>query len=138
LDAILKKALDKRTLEATGQYVVETIRDRVRQDGKGVKGPGTPTSKLKPLSEKWVARRKRSRLHPDTSPGTSNLTFSGRMLNALYWVIRNNILTVSIRPDQLKKAIYTNKDRPWVNLSKGEITKVTQFVERAVKQKLGL
>lgn len=60
------------------------------------------------------------------------------MLNALYWVIKNNILTVSIRPDQLKKAIYTNKDRPWINLSKGEITKITQFVERTVKQKLGL
>ena len=138
LDALLKRAVDRQTKEAAGRFIVETIRDRVRQEGKGVKAPGAPTSRLKPLSDRWVARRKRSRLHPETTPGTSNLTFSGRMLNALYWFIRGDVLTVTIRPDQLKKATYTHEKRPWVHLSKGEMTRITQYVERAVKRKLGL
>lgn len=114
------------------------LRDRVRGQGQGVKREGSPTSNLKPLSPKWIARRAAyAGLHPETTPSTSNLTYTGEMLDGLYYTVKEGQVIVSVRRGEaLKKAIYTNETRPWANLSKGEITKIRQAVERLVKKNL--
>ena len=128
----------KAALTEVGEIVVEMVRDRVRGKGQGVKTEGARASKLKPLSPKWIAQRARfAALHPETSPARSNLTYTGEMLDGLYYVIKKGEVIVSVRRgDAMKKAVFTNETRTWINLSKGEITKIRQSVERIVKRNL--
>jgi hypothetical protein len=128
----------KAALTEVGEFAVEMIRERVRGKGQGVKSEGVNARRLKPLSPKWIAQRARfAALHPETSPSRSNLTYTGEMLDGLYYVIKKGEVIVSVRRgDAMKKAIFTNEIRPWANLSKGEITKIRQAVERLVKRNL--
>lgn len=114
------------------------IFNRVRGDGNGVKYPGANVSKLAPLSKAYIKVRAHDpNLSPETAPGLSNLTRTGKMLDALTYEITNGKLSVLIKkPKELLKAMYTNNTRPWINLSKGEQTAIKDFIERFLANKL--
>jgi hypothetical protein len=59
------------------------------------------------------------------------------MLDALEVKVDGLSVSVGIPSGkQLDKAIWTNAKRPWVNISKGEATRLREIVARLVKQKL--
>ncbi len=138
LDKLLKKMTSKSLLLEVGDFVVDMIKDRVQGRGQGVRAAGSPTSKLKPLSKGWIMQRANSpRLSSETTPSTSNLTYTGQMLDGLYATFKNGKLIVTVKSGAaLEKATYTNETRPWVNVSKGEATKIRAFVERLIKKNL--
>ncbi len=101
------------------------------RSGKGAKTPGGNASALKPLSKSYIAQRARERLSSETSPSTSNLTRFGDMLDSLTYKIRNCKIIVTVDGDEnVKKAIYTSEDRPWVNLTRADETVIKQLVEK--------
>lgn len=105
------------------------------RSGKGVKSPGSNTSKLKALSKPYiVARSKFKGLSGETSPATSNLTLTGAMLGSIEAKVKKGELTVSVvGADNVRKAIYVSDARPFAYLSKGELTQVTKELERLLK-----
>src|SRR5690606_2199945 len=131
---ITRQVQDKAILQAIGELIVTRIRERVRS-GRGAKTPGGNPSALKPLSENYIKQRARDpRLSSETSPATSNLTRYGDMLNSLNYRIQNGKLIVTVEgEDNLKKAIYTSVDRPWVNLTKADATAIRQLVEAMIR-----
>jgi hypothetical protein len=114
------------------------IFNRVRKEGNGVRFPGDNKSRLAPLSPAYIRVRARDpQLHPDTTPGTSNLTRTGKMLDALTKEVTEGRLSIVIKkPKELLKAMYTNDVRPWVNLSKGEQTAIRNFLEKYLANKI--
>ncbi len=128
---------DKVLLREVGEALKVMIVERVRGEGKGVSSPGVPTSKLAPLSPKYIAERAKDKnLHPDTTPSTSNLTRTGQMLDALVVRVSDNKVSVTIPGGKaLQKAIWTNVFRPWVNISAGEATRLRALILKLAKDK---
>lgn len=79
----IKDAVKPSELRPLGQFVVETIVKRTRL-GYGVRRNFGEKEKLKPLSKKYIEKRKNSRdLDNFARPKFSNLTFTGQMLNSV-------------------------------------------------------
>ena len=116
---------------------MERLRTRVRE-GQAVKKAGGNPSKLKPLSEGYIKQRARDpRLSSETTPGTSNLTRYGDMLDSLtYYVDNNGNLVVTVQGEaNVRKAIFTSVDRPWANLSKADIAAIQKIVRNKLTGK---
>lgn len=75
-------SIAKELLGSTANFLVGEIFKRTKA-GYGVSRNLGTASRLKPLSKKYIDYRRRSFLSSDTTPGTSNLTFSGQMLASL-------------------------------------------------------
>jgi hypothetical protein len=96
-------------------------------------------SDLAPLSPGYIKQRERdARLHPETSPETSNLTRTGEMLDSLKYRIRDGKLEIYVAGGRkvLDKVTYTNEARPWVNLGRAEKTAIREFVDKLIRKKL--
>ena len=92
-----KRRLDRRFKKLTqniesssqmkklGGFIIKTIRERTRGDGKGVKRPDGNRRKLKEVSKRYALwREKQSDKSVEAAKGRdSNLTFSGKMLDNL-------------------------------------------------------
>lgn len=104
-----------------------------------MKTAGGSESALKPLSANYIKQRARDpNLSSETSPSTSNLTRYGDMLDSLDFKITGGKLTVSIiGADNVKKAIFTNDVRPWVNLSRADVVAIRALVEELLGQEIG-
>ncbi len=112
--------------------------DRVRE-GNGAKTPGGNPSALKPLSPNYIKQRERDpKLSSETSPSTSNLTRYGDMLDSLDYKLSNGKLLVTVTgSDNVKKAIFTNEVRPWVNLTKADVTAIRELVNELIGVEIG-
>ena len=84
IDRLLDDAEKPSILRQLGVFAVRMIRERTR-GGKGVKRPGGNITRLKRLSRSYIKHRKQNarKLDRTTSPGKSNLTFTGQMLRSL-------------------------------------------------------
>lgn len=138
-----------------GEFVAERIRRRTRL-GRGLEGP------LKPLSPSYKEfrrgnlafftteagvvvpvknPRRKPKLSPNTSPGKSNLTFTGQMLDAIR-VISVSIgkVTVGFAPGRSGKltnkkvAEYVSKERPFFGLTKAEEAGLQKFISDALRK----
>lgn len=80
------EALRPMQMKALGQYAADLIRLRTRL-GYGVTDTGAKRQRLKKLSPITVAFRKQARkmgeLSDQTTPGKSNLTYSGQLLDSI-------------------------------------------------------
>jgi hypothetical protein len=108
-----------------GKKAKEIVKTRTKA-GEGVKSLNSSTKPLKPLSPKYVERRRRlsrsGKLSRETTPTTSNLTKTGAMLNDIEYTSNSKEATVFIKSDKnRKKAIRGKKDRPFMNLAKKEV-----------------
>ena len=136
------KELSDRPPQSLGKEAVSLIKDRTR-DGFGVNTKGGVKHSLKALSKAYIERRKRSRLHADTSPAKSNLTFSGQLLNSLRSVVEGSQVLVYPQgnrrgkgPDNLAVAGYVEKaGRAFLNFSAKEIKALVKFYETTVLSK---
>jgi len=141
----VRSQVAKQRMQLLANEALRLILERTRA-GFGVKDSGGRISKLKKLSPKYVAYRKRNRrlLSSTTSPETSNVTFTGQMLESLKVQQAANG-RASIRapgkhksgPSNEKIVLYlAGQGRVFLNLSKTEVDKLLYFYEtRLVKLK---
>lgn len=105
------------------------IRVRTRK-GKGVATEGGAIKPLRKLEKSTVERRKRKQLHPETKPSKSNLTETGQMLDSIEGSGKKGEAVISYsNQEAANKAGFNRKKRPFENLSRGEIRKITKFIE---------
>lgn len=138
LDDLNDALTDRKSQFLMGKYIVGLIVERTRGKGQGVKRTGANASKLKNVSDAWAARRaKLPGKSPKAATGKkSNLTFRAKMLDNL------NVLSVGTTkgviigyPDPLQadKAEGNEKrGRPFMYLSRGEITKASDFLKKQI------
>ena len=81
LNAIIEAATDRNTMREVSSDMAENIKNRTR-DGLGVNKSGQEVP-LKSLRPSTVTKRRQKKLHISTTPETSNLTETGRMLDSL-------------------------------------------------------
>ena len=110
----------RKVLSEFRVLIPELIKIRTRGQGQGVK------SSLPKLSPVTIALREKykSNLHPETSPGESNLTATGQLLEAIEGKIKSGGITFSINKKRRKKELFGNR-------SKVTNEEVRSFVERA-------
>jgi hypothetical protein len=135
-DKKLKKILDEasgpKALDFIGNIAVDIIRNRTRE-GYGVKKNGGRRQGLADLSRGYIEfrRRNRSRLSAFTSPGKSNLTFTGKMLNGLKFKRSGNSTTITFDTSRNRKvAGYVSVKRPFLFLSIDEIGQLVKTYDK--------
>lgn len=143
--ADIRKNLDAKSRDELSRVAAEAgaelIRNRTRQ-GYGIANDGGSIYKLKPLSASYIEYRQRSILSPHTSPGKSNLTFTGQLLDSLTsqrkqlgtWqiILKGTHSKAGIPNSQLAK--YVSRSRPFMFLSGGEIEKIRSLVRRTFRE----
>lgn len=147
---------DKELLRDIADMTRQIIYDRVKI-GKGIDSEENPSNlrSLKPLSRRYVEYRKKivGKLGRFGSPGRSNLTLTGQMLESMVGKANKKGIIISIPKTRRRKLrpsdqSLTNDDvyefvrklRPFLALSKGETRIIEQEhlkrAERILKQKL--
>ncbi|TXH09386.1 MAG: hypothetical protein E6R04_08090 [Spirochaetes bacterium] len=146
----LKESLNNSRMQKIGEFVIEKIRIRTRL-GYGASGHLRPREKLKPLAEssKDIRKgfKKAGELSEFTSPGRSNLTFTGQMLDSLtVRVISMGKIIIDVtgirKPTKKKDDLRTNKEvaqkvtdegRPFMYLTDKDYKAVINFVRDGFK-----
>ena len=127
---------DRKSRFLTGKFIVEMIKKRVRDEGKGVSRTGANTSKLKRVSDSWAINRQAFSRHPKAATGfNSNLTFKGTMLDSMT-VLRATkdqlFIGFKSRKESDKAQGNADRGRPFMFLSRGEITKTSDFIKKQI------
>lgn len=136
----------QKTARQLAQNIVDLIKLRTRVEGEGTNG------KLKPLSKGYVKSRNRYRdnLSPETSPGESNLTATGQMIDALRGRAGAGKVTVDIKPTKRKSELsggkskldnnqvraFVEKDREFLKLSDDEKREVIELARQIIEDEL--
>lgn len=139
------KQTQKKLLKSMGLETIDIIVTRTRR-GFGVKRTGGNRRKLKKLSPGYIKHRQRNRnlLSRFTSPGKSNLTFTGQMLESVKIIKANDsefILGPSGRRSDGKRNAdvgrwVTEQGRPFMNLGRKEITDLQKFVREEMQNRI--
>jgi hypothetical protein len=127
---IIKEITKKENLDHLGKEAIDVLYKRTKS-GKGLTSKETRPglTKLKPLSESYIEFRKKN---PPTGPfagvKTSNLTYTGEMLESLkHKTIKDGIkITIegqhsTAKINNIKLVEYVGKDRPFLGLAEIEI-----------------
>lgn len=132
LQKFLKKQTSKKNLKLVGQEGVKILIERTQGKGQGVEELGGRKQKLKPLAKSTKKRRKSFKgLSPNTTPGRSNLTFTGKLMESISFNTRVKSLRFRITGNKNKKiAEYVSKDRPFFNFSKMELSKLLRLYKK--------
>ena len=145
MERVLDDVASPASMREIGTDAAERIRKRTRL-GKGVEVDGGDASPLKALSDQYKKSRKNSRgskglgkLSQFTTPGKSNLTFTGQLLDSIR-VISQGAASVVIglyggrRGGGTNKEIggYVSEDRPFLHLSKAEL----EGMKRTIRQRI--
>lgn len=146
LKLLMKKMNSKSTLSSIGEFAVDTIYKRTKS-GSGVdddKSSSPKRKKLNPLTSKpYIKKRKKSKLGPFGTPRKSNLTFTGQMLENLFYKIVGSKVTVSVKNSPRSDSKSTNKKvseyvseagRPFLALAKKEQGLLTKKVKDMVRK----
>ena len=147
LSNAIEEVFKPNSLREIGDFALERIVKRTKL-GKGVSQSGGSASPLKSLAASYKKARKRLKdsgdLSGDTSPGKSNLTRTGQMLDAgqVTGVSRDKV-TLGFRGKRNESTLtndavagYVSRDRPFFNLSKAEENAVSGEIERRLQEKL--
>lgn len=143
LERAIRRTFGRNYFNNLGELILETILRRTRA-GYGVSESGGSQSRLLPLSRDYVEHRRMfSGLSSYTSPKRSNLTYTGRMLNDLGFrpqgETRNQLggLMFSFRTtESTEKAEMVSGRRPFLNLTAGDIRKITREARAALAKNL--
>jgi len=136
LFAAIKRALNRKELTEIGRMAINMISARTRR-GFGVAQAGSKSRPLKKLSAGYIAyRKKSSKLNTAlTSPGKSNLTFTGQLLDSLIvrevdvekqkvFVNANNRKRKGGKTNAEVAEFVSQQGREFLNLSRSEIVKI--------------
>lgn len=149
LEKDLRDSLNESRMKKVGEFLIERIRIRTRL-GYGVSGNMKPREKLKPLAEttKDIRKgfKKAGKLSEFTTPGRSNLTFTGQMLdNLVVRVISMGKIVIDVtgtRKKLKKDDLGTNKEvaqkvtdegRPFMYLTDKDYKAVINFIRDGFK-----
>lgn len=129
---LIKDTIDKPLMNRIGIEVAQLVKTRTRK-GFGVSANLAPQKRLKGISESYKKQRKRlaaqGRLSGETTVNRSNLTKSGDMLDDITHTSTTNTATIFIKGSKNRgKAERGAKERPFMNLSKSEVNKITKIV----------
>jgi hypothetical protein len=142
----LSRAIEQGVRKAAreiAQTLPKIVRDRVRA-GFGLSG------RLKSLSDGYIKFRTRAarRLSKETSPGKSNLTATGQMLNAIIGQATGSIVRIFMK-DTRKRELsggatktnnevrrYAEEDRPFFELTRNERAMAEKKAAEIIKQEL--
>lgn len=154
----LKKALDQiaslNTMDEIGKLSVQLIQTRTRR-GYSVEESGKDEKTFEKLSRAYIERRKgkkqtgerskqkklttQEKLSGYTSPTKSNLTFTGKMIEALTYRLFKGKVEILPGDKRAKNLTQYHEEgnsklpkRPYMHLSKKEIEKVRQLFERKI------
>lgn len=137
------QSTSKVAMKMLGEEAIKIIVKRTR-GGFGVKRTGAPSNRLKKLSPSYIEYRKTQRLDRTTSPGRSNLTFTGQMLRSMR-VKSNSDRKVTWGPNRRRRkggvtneqvGEYVSQVRPFNFLSKREITKIAKLLDKILSSNL--
>jgi len=133
------KPLTDNDMRELGALAAKMIVKRTRA-GSGVRNSGGNVVKLKRLSTQYIEFRKRHTLSNTTSPGTSNLTFTGKMLKSIRVTSiktgiggKSELIVGPYGGFNIKKAEWVSVDRPFMNLGKTEIKKITELMGKRIR-----
>ena len=151
LQRAANKISSRSAMKNLAEDGVELIRKRVRA-GRGVKTAGGVEKKFKRLAKSTIESRRRKRLHPKTSPGKSNLTETGQMIDSMKAksagrggakivfegtrrsngkrISNKELASIHDKQGASKKRV----KRPFFRFSGKEIKKLTKQVERELKR----
>lgn len=135
---IIKAISSPQQMRKLGGYVIKTIRERTRGQGKGVGRPGGNATKLKRVTDKYAKWRAKQARHPEAASGTSsNLTFKGTMLNSM--IIKSatkSSLFIGFRNNNeaVKADAQHEQGRRFMFLSGKEIKDAASYVKRNLRQ----
>ena len=134
----IENKFSAREMQKIGEFVAAEIRERSRR-GYGVSRLGGPEEQFEPLSERYIAQRRRMKLSPFTSPTRSNITRSGRLLAGLRYTTAKN--RVRIVPTGKSREGVSNADiayylteqgRPFLTLSKCQLGRLVESINKRI------
>lgn len=144
---VLEDVSSPASMREIGDEAADRIRTRTRL-GKGVDERGGDPFPLKALSPGYKEFRKKKKAGPGklsqfTSPGKSNLTFTGQLLDSIR-VISQGAASVVIALYGGRKGGGTNKEvggyvseaRPFLNLSKAELNGLARTIRQRIDASL--
>jgi hypothetical protein len=131
----IRIALQKAAREIA-EPIMELVRFRTRQLGEN---KNNEKLTIKKSTEKY-RERYADNLHPDTSPGTANLTGTGQLLDALQAKAGGGKVTITVKKSKRKgelsggKSKLTNEEvRNWVEKNKqNEFLKLSEAEKKEV------
>lgn len=128
MNKALKEVTGKKLLTEAKDGVVSEIVTRVRL-GFGVDKSGARKQKLKKLDSSYVRQRKKSDLGKGASASKSNLHKTGQMVEEdIGGIVDGNKIIIGMETDRSAKvAAFVSKQRPFLNMSRGEIQRLTKF-----------
>lgn len=142
------KAAQRKAAKELAQAIPEVIKIRTRLEGQGADG-----RPLADLEDSTIATRSRysQNLHPDTTPGTSNLTATGQMLDAVTGKSSGTKVTIEVRNNRRRRELSgarsdkTNKEvqrhvekagREFLELSRAERVEAEELAAQIIKEEL--
>lgn len=137
IEKAINDAVKAKELRPLAEYAIDLIVKRTRL-GYGVNRQFGSKVKLKKLSERYIEQRERSRLSGLTRPGTSNLTFTGQLLDSLR-IISQSGSSIKIGPQGRRKdglgndevaAYQEEQGRIFNRVSKLEYQQLLRFYRR--------
>lgn len=132
----LSLSINSKQMGIIARFVIDLIKERSRR-GYGVRDNGDKEQKFPKLSKEYIAKRKRSRLSPFTTPSKSNITRTGKMLASLRYTTKTG--QALIRPTgerndsnlsnaSLASIVQTKLNRPFMYLSDKQLRELRRFI----------
>ena len=143
LKLLIAQINSKDFLSSVAIEAIRLIRARVKSGSGVIDDSQVPAkkTKLKPLSKKYVEKRKKISLGKLGLPGRSNLTLTGQMLNNIEYKIDEGIrifIKDNSRSDSkltnAEVAFFASFDRPFLALTEQEYKRIVSLYERRVRQ----
>lgn len=137
LKVVVDGIVDRDILREIGNEAREMVKSRTRK-GFGVERELGPQTRLAGISESYKKQRKRlqkqGKLSPETTPGKSNMTKTGELLDTLNLRVNKKSVTVSAKGKKNQdKAKYNAKaGRTIFNLSKSENQKIKKLINQKI------
>ena len=140
-------------VKGIGKKAANTIRERTRKGFGLNRKNGRELKKLAPLTETTVRLREEKSLSSETSPGKSNLTESGDMLDDLTYRVEKTAAVVTFKSNEMAdRAVHQErtdnkgfggqrlknkrKARHFMGLSRSEEKDLIEFANREIEKKL--
>jgi hypothetical protein len=148
IDAAIEKAVKElrkpSSMRKIGEQAADMIRTRTLL-GYGVKDAGAPRARLKPLSASYKARRRDDDdLSGNTTPGRSNLTRTGQMLDSVRVTdVKEGSVTVGPKGKRADRKMneqvaeyVTDAGRPFNNISNVEKKRIEDQTKIELEKEL--
>jgi hypothetical protein len=135
-DDVINELNKKESLQDIGDKASNLVFKRTRL-GYGVDSQGGAKTRLNPLSDSYKKVRKGEHLSESTTPGKSNLTETGEMLNDLHAIVKGEgLINIGFKTklSSDKASWNTDKGRPFMNLSAPEIKQLQNYLKDKLSQ----